>query len=350
MKTKVLLVEDEELIRVTICELLQLNNFDIISEKDGLKALEVLKKWKPDIIISDIMMPNCNGYDFLNIVRSNPKYNQIPFIFLTAKKPENDLVEANIRGVDAFITKPFKTDELIATIDAKIKRYQELKYHSDMFDIQFDEHILNEIDTPLKNISSTIEFLIENYTSSQKIDHYYTIKNLAEKLDRNLTKIIYYQKIISESYVIQKDASIQIDSCVLECLEKIKNSQPTFKNEIKTKIKNVLIKIYRKDILFILYELLDNAIKFSDSEIKIIGEEKKDYYLLKIIDSGIGMNQKQIKNIGSYIQFDTENNEKKGVGLGLFLSKKIIECYNGKLKIHSIEGKGTEVELTIPLV
>lgn len=349
MKTKVLLVEDEELIRITICELLQHNNFDIISEKDGFKAIEILKKWKPDVIISDIMMPNCDGYEFLKIVRSNPKYNQIPFLFLTAKKPETDLIEANIKGADAFIVKPFKTDELIATIEVKIKRYQELKYHSDMLDIQFDEHIFNEIDTPLKNISSTIEFLIENHTSSQKTDHYDTIKNSAEKLDRTLTKIINYQKIISESYVVHKDSSIDIDSCLLECLEKIKNCQPHFKNKITTKIEKTLIKIYRKDILFIVYELLENAIKFSNSEIKIIGEIKKDFYVLKIIDSGIGMNQNQLKNIGSLIQYDIENNEEKGVGLGLFLSKKIIECYDGKLKINSTEGKGTKIELTIPL-
>jgi K+-sensing histidine kinase KdpD len=61
------------------------------------------------------------------------------------------------------------------------------------------------------------------------------------------------------------------------------------------------------------------------------------------------MNQNQLKNIGSFIQYDIENNEEKGVGLGLFLSKKIIECYDGKLKINSTEGKGTKIELTIPL-
>ena len=127
MKTKILLVEDEQQLRETLTELLLINNYEVMSAEDGVKATQILDFWQPNIIVSDIMMPNCNGYEFYNIVRENPKFNYIPFIFLTAKKAEEELNYANKLGIDAFISKPFKTKELISIIEALITRYAEIK-------------------------------------------------------------------------------------------------------------------------------------------------------------------------------------------------------------------------------
>lgn len=351
MRTKILLVEDEQQIRETICELLLLNNFDIVSEEDGCKAMQILDRWKPDIIISDIMMPNCNGYELLKNIRNNPKFNQIPFVFLTAKKPETDLTEANKLGVDAYITKPFKVDELIAIIEAKLKRYKELKNQSDVLDIHFDDFIIHEINTPLYGILGSINFLQENGTNSEKTDYFNAIKTSAESLNRTLTHIINYQKLSANHYYIASNATIEIAPCLNECLEKLLYNSKKYKNSVALEIENATVNIARKDLLLVLFEILDNAMKFSDSqsEIKIIGKEKNNFYFLKVIDSGIGMSEKQIKQIGPFIQFNRDVHEQKGIGLGLFLSKTLIENYNGKLKIFSVEGKGTEVEISIPI-
>ncbi|WP_291119409.1 hybrid sensor histidine kinase/response regulator [Flavobacterium sp. UBA6135] len=351
MKTKILLVEDDDLIRETIYELLVINNFETISAEDGLEALKNLEHWTPDIIVSDIMMPNCNGYELLNAVRSNQKYNQIPFIFLTAKKPEVELIEASIKGVDGYISKPFKIDELIATIEVKLKRFQELKNHSDLLDIHFDDYLVDEINTPLYLILNNVEFLKDQYDLSNKTEYFETIKDAAEKLNRTFTNVINYQKIIANKYYINKNATIEIEPCIIECLDKIIKINSNYKNEITLDITNALINISRKDILFILLELIDNAFKFSksNSQIKIIGKEKNKLYQLKIVDSGIGMSKKQLKQVGNLVQFNQERNDIKGIGLGLFLSKKIIEKYEGKININSSEGNGTEVEILIPL-
>jgi two-component system, sensor histidine kinase and response regulator len=287
MRTKILLVEDEQQIRETICELLLINNFDIVSEEDGCKALQILDRWKPDIIISDIMMPNCNGYELLKNVRSNPKFNQIPFVFLTAKKPETDLTEANKLGVDAYITKPFKVDELIAIIEAKLKRYKELKNQSDVLDIHFDDFIIHEINTPLYGILGSINFLQENGTNSEKTDYLNAIKTSAENLNRTLTNIINYQKLSANHYYIATNATIEIKPCLNECLEKLLYNSKKYKNSVTVDVENTLVNMGRKDLLVILFEILDNALKFSEpqSEIKITGREKNNFFTLKVIDS-----------------------------------------------------------------
>ncbi len=110
---KILLVEDENIIRETLAEILELNNFEVKAVESAEKALIVLKKWIPEIIISDVMMLGMNGFDLLRAVKKNDEIKKIPFIFLSALTNEKDYETAKELGADRFITKPFKTKEVI---------------------------------------------------------------------------------------------------------------------------------------------------------------------------------------------------------------------------------------------
>ena len=114
-KNKVLLIDDELNLRETINELLVFENYNVITAANGQEALEVLDDWTPDIIICDLMMPVMDGYLFHEIVKENKSLSAIPFIFLTAKKDKNTMQDCLLNGADAFLSKPFKIDELIKT-------------------------------------------------------------------------------------------------------------------------------------------------------------------------------------------------------------------------------------------
>jgi signal transduction histidine kinase len=350
MKTKILLVEDEQLIRDTLTELLILNNYEVIAVENGVIALQTLKYNTPDLIISDIMMPYCNGYDFYKLLRENPKFNSIPFIFLTAKKPEEELNEANMIGVDAFVNKPFKTKELISIIETKINRNLEIKNEYNLLDLKFDDYLVAEIYSPLNRIKGVTSHLVTKYDKPKEYTSYLqTIKESSEKLDRTLNNIIIYQKLMSDSYHIQKDNETDVELCFKEIYINIPNVE---KNRINVYLKKSKVQISRIDLLFVMYEIIDNAIKYSSKKEKITvrGMTNTKTYTIKIKDSGIGMTEKQIDQIGPFVQFYKKKEEKHGLGLGLFLSKKIIEHYNGKLSIHSVEGQGTEVSISIPII
>ena len=101
-----------------------------------------------------------------------------------------------------------------------------------------------------------------------------------------------------------------------------------------------------------LYELIDNALKFSPQKEKVIVSGKKHnekYYQIQIHDFGTGLTDEEIKNIGALKQFQREIREQQGMGLGLFLSKNIIEKSDGIFKIHSKANKGTEISILLPL-
>lgn len=121
---KVLVVEDEEAVRNEILEILSMENFQVSSAKNGLDGLIMAKKSKPDIIVSDILMPMLNGYQFIKRIKKNPETENIPVIFLSAKTTKNDINHGIYLGAVSYLTKPLSVDELLMSINNGLENTQ----------------------------------------------------------------------------------------------------------------------------------------------------------------------------------------------------------------------------------
>lgn len=104
--------------------MLEEKGYDVLIAANGRQALEILSTQGaiPEVIISDILMPQMNGYEFFTTVSKQPQLNHIPFLFLTAKSTPEDVRLGKMLGVDDYITKPFNEEDLIASIAGKINR------------------------------------------------------------------------------------------------------------------------------------------------------------------------------------------------------------------------------------
>jgi len=124
MKPLILLVDDDPNILKYLRMILEHNNCQVIIAENGKEGLKVLSELenRPDLIISDIMMSEMNGYDFFSAVSNNPAYCDIPFIFLSALDTPEDIRLGKILGADDYLTKPINEDDLLAVIAGKIKR------------------------------------------------------------------------------------------------------------------------------------------------------------------------------------------------------------------------------------
>lgn len=118
---KVLVVDDESLIREVIIEYLKLENMEYREASDGYQAIELVKNEDFDVVIMDIMMPKMDGYQAVKEIR---KFSKVPFIMLSARSEEYDKLTCFDIGVDDYVTKPFSPRELIARIKAVTKRNQ----------------------------------------------------------------------------------------------------------------------------------------------------------------------------------------------------------------------------------
>lgn len=125
-KHSILIVEDEDEIRNYLITELG-NHFRVSSCSNGKEALEFIRQHMPDLVLSDIMMPEINGITLLRKLKQNIKTNHIPIILLTAKNSEKDYIEGLSLGADAYITKPFNLDILITTIENLIKNREILR-------------------------------------------------------------------------------------------------------------------------------------------------------------------------------------------------------------------------------
>jgi PAS domain S-box-containing protein len=120
-RPKVVLVEDDEQFRAVLLKRLQSLDCDVIAAEDGLKGWEVINAFRPDLIVSDLMMPNLNGYELCEKVKSSPELSHVYFIILTARDSIDDRVTGLDIGADDYIAKPVNSKELLARIKAGLR-------------------------------------------------------------------------------------------------------------------------------------------------------------------------------------------------------------------------------------
>ena len=114
---KILVIDDEEKVRKVITLHLTKAGYEVIAVENGFEALKDLEKIKPDLIITDIMMPKVNGLEFGEAIRNRAETSNIPFIIISARCDENTVQKARDLGASRFIAKPFGMKTLIASIE-----------------------------------------------------------------------------------------------------------------------------------------------------------------------------------------------------------------------------------------
>ncbi len=124
---KILVIEDNEEVRETLAEILELSGYQVDTAKDGAIGARKALDAPPDIILCDVMMPKLDGFGVLNILSKKQETADIPFVFLTAKADKNDFRRGMNLGADDYITKPFYKDELLQVIETRLKKSERLK-------------------------------------------------------------------------------------------------------------------------------------------------------------------------------------------------------------------------------
>lgn len=122
MRKKILLVEDEPMLRENVTELLEINGFDVMPTDSGDKAIEALAEFNPALILCDIKMPHYDGYWVLNESRKKTPAGKVPFVFISAKVDRSDVRTGMDLGADDYLTKPFTSEELLSAINARLER------------------------------------------------------------------------------------------------------------------------------------------------------------------------------------------------------------------------------------
>ncbi|MFX1390357.1 MAG: PleD family two-component system response regulator [Promethearchaeota archaeon] len=188
MKPLILIVENDNNTLNHIKKILESNECNVIHANNGKEGLETLSELEnyPDLIISDIKMPEMNGYDFFDAVSNSPTLSHIPFIFLSALDSPEDIRLGKMLGADDYLTLPVNEEDLIATIFGRLKRSKTI-------------NIINEKISEIYLSNQVEEVLVSE-----------THKDLTLLIDVSWDDVIgpnlqnYYPKNINESFPIDK--------------------------------------------------------------------------------------------------------------------------------------------------
>ena len=124
MLKRLLIVDDEPNLLRAVAACLKAENYEVSTARSGREALVHLAESVPDLIVSDIRMPGMDGYQLVRQLRGSPRTALVPIIFLTAKDETTDRIEGFRAGIDAYLTKPFEPEELIAVVNGILNRVE----------------------------------------------------------------------------------------------------------------------------------------------------------------------------------------------------------------------------------
>ena len=178
---KVLVCDDETLIRDVIKEYLQLEHYEVIEASDGMEAIDAVKKNNIDLVIMDIMMPKMDGYQ---AIREIKKIKDIPFIMLSARGEEFDKLYGFDLGIDDYVTKPFSPKELIARIKAIMKR---IAGESEIY--KFGELVLDDLAHEVRINGKVVLLTPKEY---DLLKYFMQNKNIALSRDAILSNVWGY--------------------------------------------------------------------------------------------------------------------------------------------------------------
>jgi DNA-binding NarL/FixJ family response regulator len=152
MKKRLLIVEDDARLLEAIAACLEIENYEVMTARNGGDALLRIAETIPDLIVSDIMMPRGDGFSLVKNLRLNPRTDLIPVVFLTAKDGRANRLNGIRAGVDAYLTKPFEPEELVATIKNILTRVSRT-HTRDALDANAGKFVFDDDSDRAKNVN-----------------------------------------------------------------------------------------------------------------------------------------------------------------------------------------------------
>lgn len=371
----ILFVEDNADFRDSAARFLELSNFEVIVAGDGLEALEILKNSTraPDVIISDISMPNMNGYELFEEVRNRSEFTDIPFIFLTALDARDDFKQGWDVGVDEYLVKPFRPADFLAVIKNRLNRFRAIRKYAEEQLHETRNMIVrilsHELRTPLTYVTGGFTLLADEINKGQNNqeiavdrDEIQTILHLihsgTDRLNRLAEQMVMLAELMSSQSTETWDhllLQMDIAEAVQEAVNNMRQLADTHRVTINVEAEPVMVEGIRNLLIAAITEPIRNALQYSAPkqtvEVRVYSDPANAHYVvIEIEDHGRGIPQDDLETIWQLMeQSERQKYEQQGFGLGLPITQRILQLHRGKAEIESVVDEGTSVRLFFPI-
>ncbi len=355
----ILVIEDDADLRTNLEAILSGEGYKVLVAEDGLAGYDLAVIYLPDLIVADIYMPYCDGYELLNKLQNNPATAWIQFIFLTAKAEIKDIRKGMSIGADDYLTKPFDMDDLLDAIRARLMKNDRCLHLIEEVKDSLIRKVPHELRTPLVGILGFSEFIendAENLSREDLRSMAGKIRASGNRLLRRIEKFLIYTElttlVVNNTVRLNNISEIyEPDTELLAAQLRQKAADVGRESDLTTHLGIGRMKISQRHYEIMLNELLENSLKFSGkpSPIVIRALQKNGFYVTSITDCGVGLNNADVANIGTFNFFGNSDISVEGVGLGLVIVKKILDLYGGFLEFDTEENGRTVVRFGVPV-
>jgi DNA-binding response OmpR family regulator len=362
----ILVIDDEPNLLIGVAALLKRHGYQVLVASNGNDGLDLARSSKPDLILSDIMMPPPDGFEVRRQLGNDPELSTIPFIFLTAKTGAEDRISGIREGADDYITKPFNPEELIARIETVFRRVkaEQTRGREEMADLakqemeklrsEITQNFHHEFRTPLVNVIMPLELAVTNKFKDPEEQLRFVkmaLSNL-EYLDSLVTDMVLMTSIDQQNLNTTRqviDPDNHITKPIRKRLEKYKSKNIDLALDVQV---NEEIRLPRKEFTQVLLHLADNAFKFNRPDGKVqmeIRSTEGGGVVVNVRDEGIGIpveqREKVFERFYQISQGDTRNYD--GLGVGLTIVRAVSENLGGSITFLDTES-GCHAVMTIP--
>jgi two-component system sensor histidine kinase/response regulator len=351
---KVLIVDDTPDNIEILVFLLKKSGLDIAIAVNGEKALELVTKFNPDLILLDIMMPGMDGYDVCRKLKKDVNHKNIPVIFITALSEDEQVIKGfEVGGVD-YISKPFKAEIVLCRVNTQlqfIKNKKELLQAQKLAAIgRITNNMAHEILNPL-NIISIKGQLLSRKLGSKESQSKELLKTIEEQIQRVLS-LINSLALISKSS--SKEQSANVNDLLEQTIDPIKKDEKFKDIKILTRLYSQLpnMQIDPDELARVFHNLTSNACEAMPQggtltiESALVSNSHPEAIRISFSDTGTGIANENLEK--QFEPFFTTKKDLYGVGMGLFVCQGIVEKYHGSIKVKSTVGQGTTFSVLLP--
>lgn len=358
-KSKILIIDDEEVVRDSCTLILEGGDYQLATATDGTLGLKLVQEFQPDLVFVDLKMPGISGFEVLEkIQESDPT---IVTIVITGYATVSSAVDAMKKGAFDFLPKPFTPDEFRLITRRGLEKRQlvletiALRREKEMLREHFAAIVSHELKSPLGAVQQNLYVLSAQLSGRITEEQRNRLERCQARID-DLIKLIHtWLRVISADIgkIRESFKPTSMAGVIAKAIESVQPQAARKDIEIIASIEEPLGNVDGDEVTLTeaLVNILGNAVKYSRDSTQILVQagRQENIVFVSVADKGVGISEQDLPHIFEDFYVGRADAAVKSSGLGLALTRRIIETHNGSVSVESELGKGSTFVIRLPL-
>jgi signal transduction histidine kinase len=327
--------------------------YEVTTVNDGAAALAQVRRSSPNLIISDVMMPNVDGFGLVKALRAQPRFASIPVILLSARAGEEATVEGLNAGADDYLVKPFSARELLARVGAALsldRARRETERQKDDFLAMLAHELRNPL-APIRTAGELLARLTADTDAGPVVD---IVRRQSAHLARLVDDLLDVSRITRRRVALQKETA-EVAELIRRAAETVEPlvRERNHRLQVQSSYPPLHVHGDMARLVQSIVNLLINAAKYTEpgGEIHLASRREGDFVEISVRDNGMGIPAALLPNVFElFVQSErTLERAQGGLGIGLSVVRQLVEMHDGQVMAASDgEGQGSTFTIRLP--